>query len=62
MMNKEKTITNLIEEVSLDLSLIEALGIFINTNLHNKFLHALFRILLTIQPKKENDGDQYEIT
>lgn len=49
MRNKNQIIKQLVQEISLDLSLLEAVNITIKSATHNYFLEALLNIHLTTQ-------------
>jgi len=50
MHDKDDQIAEITEQISLDLSLLEATSINIRSNLHNNLIKALLSIYLTFQP------------
>lgn len=51
MGDKSNEIKDLIQQVSLDLSILEATSLNIRSSLHSAFLEAILSIHLTCQPE-----------
>ena len=66
MKNKPERISEFIQKIGLDLSLLESLGVHVKSNVHNAFLEALFNIYLNSLPAPKKEGeevvDSYEHT
>lgn len=58
MEEKDGEVKDLAQQISLDLSVLEAANTNIRSNLHNRFIEAFLSIYLTVQPEKteENEG------
>jgi hypothetical protein len=58
MNNKEQMIQLLIEQISLDITVLESNGINLKSELHNNVLTALMNIYLTCLPQPKMDGEE----
>lgn len=56
MAEKEGEVKDLVQEVSLDLSLLEAAKTNIKSTLHRAFLEAILSIYLTVEPEPTEES------
>jgi hypothetical protein len=60
MRDKDSEVKELAEQISLDLSLLEATKINVKTKLLNAFIQAILNISLTVRPESSEE-DPYEL-
>lgn len=58
MNQKKMIIDDLIEKISLEISVLEAAGISLKSQVHNSILHALMSIYLNCLPGPKMEGEE----
>ena len=58
MKNKASLVSDLAEQIGFDFTLLESLGIYIKSKLHNALILAILNISLNSIPNPKKDGEE----